>query len=147
MVKKGMISLLRTSTARPQQPLLTAARQSTQRPRALHSSTLKAAVAHPITAHGPPPKAPSPSPGSGERATQKTEDQGKISEAEPEPRPIRKPATLKKRFWKDVDFQRKQGIFATIYPFPYFFPFSPSFFFTVANILLLRLQGASIRFY
>ncbi|OJJ54021.1 hypothetical protein ASPSYDRAFT_160594 [Aspergillus sydowii CBS 593.65] len=104
-----MISLLRTSTARPQQPLLTAARQSTQRPRALHSSTLKAAVAHPITAHGPPPKAPSPSPGSGERATQKTEDQGKISEAEPEPRPIRKPATLKKRFWKDVDFQRKQG--------------------------------------
>lgn len=126
MVKKGIIPFLRTSTARPHQPLLTAARHSGQRPRALHSSTLKAAVAHPITAHGPPPKAPSPFQGFGDRAAHQAEGKEKLSEAEPEPRPTKKPATLKKRFWKDVDFQRKQGISAIIHPPSYcFFVFFP----------------------
>jgi ATP synthase F1 complex assembly factor 2 len=82
---------------------------------------LKAAVAHPITAHGPPPKVPSPSPGFEERATHQAEGKEKLSEAEPEPRPTKKPTTLKKRFWKDVDFQIKQGISAILHPLPPFF--------------------------
>lgn len=49
--------------------------------RLFHSSPVKAAIAHPITAHGPPPKAPAPSPEFGEQQqreeqqTQQTQQQ------------------------------------------------------------------------
>ncbi|KAL4784486.1 hypothetical protein BJX76DRAFT_217298 [Aspergillus varians] len=109
MVRKVVTSFLRTSAGRPQQPLSTAARYSVPRPRIFHSSTSKAAVAHPVTAHGPPPKAPSPSPEFGKHPTQQAEGEQQPQEGESHSRPTKKPTALKKRFWKNVDVQRKQG--------------------------------------
>ncbi|RDW61274.1 uncharacterized protein DSM5745_10772 [Aspergillus mulundensis] len=74
------------------------------KPRALHSSPLKAAIAHPVTAHGPPPEAPSPSPDFVAPSETKPPQ-----ESEPQPRPVKRPTALRKRFWKDVDVQRKDA--------------------------------------
>ncbi|KAJ5895527.1 ATP12 ATPase F1F0-assembly protein [Penicillium taxi] len=57
--------------------------------RHLHSSPLRAAIAHPITSHGPPPKVPVPP-----KDAAVSEDQS--------PSKLTKPTVLKKRFWKDV---------------------------------------------
>ncbi|KAL4917060.1 hypothetical protein BDW62DRAFT_89169 [Aspergillus aurantiobrunneus] len=109
MRRKVVTWFLRASAGWPQRPLSIAATYGSQRPRNFHSSILKAAVAHPITAHGPPPKAPSPSPGFGKRPTQQAESEGTPKESEGQSRPTRKPTTLKKRFWKDVDVQKNPG--------------------------------------
>lgn len=71
-------------------------------PRGFHSCSSKAAVAHPITAHGPPPKAPSAAPEFGGRVEQQENQADKLksqlkSQREP----------LKKRFWKDVNVEKK----------------------------------------
>ncbi|KAL4959490.1 ATP synthase complex assembly protein ATP12 [Aspergillus stella-maris] len=108
MVRQVVASLLRTSAVRPQQPLLTAARYRVPSSRAFQSSALKAAVAHPITAHGPPPKAPSPAPEFGGRSAQETQSGEPQESSETQTRPLKKPTPLKKRFWKDVDVQKKQ---------------------------------------
>ncbi|KAL1975352.1 hypothetical protein VTN31DRAFT_3744 [Thermomyces dupontii] len=72
-------------------------------PRSFHSSSRRWAIAHPITAHGPPPKAPRPAPEFAE------EQQQTIEAAEPEKpsTPVTTPppkvrSVLKRRFWKDV---------------------------------------------
>ncbi|KAL1963246.1 hypothetical protein VTN77DRAFT_8571 [Rasamsonia byssochlamydoides] len=68
--------------------------------RCFHSSVRLWAIAHPITAHGPPPKAPVPAPEFDERRKKQAEliEQGKEARTQPS-----KPSTtLKKRFWKDV---------------------------------------------
>ncbi|KAL6230812.1 hypothetical protein BDW75DRAFT_221682 [Aspergillus navahoensis] len=111
-----LVTTLRTSVGQSQQQFSTAVRYCAARSRAFQSSTLNAAIAHPITAHGPPPNAPSPSPELGERATQ----QPKVDESngsEPQSRPIKRPTVLKKRFWKDVDVQQKDGDLS--FPFLY----------------------------
>ncbi|KAL4930568.1 ATP synthase complex assembly protein ATP12 [Aspergillus undulatus] len=108
MVRQVVTSFLRTSVGRPQQSKLTAARYNAPRSRAIYSSTFKAAIAQPITAHGPPPKAPSPAPEFGERSAQPTKSE-EAQESEKQSRSLKKPKPLKKRFWKDVDVQKKQG--------------------------------------
>ncbi|KAL2864873.1 ATP synthase complex assembly protein ATP12 [Aspergillus lucknowensis] len=102
-------AFLRTSGGWPQQTISTAVRYNTPASSSFHSSTHKAAVAHPITAHGPPPKAPSPTPEFGELPPQQTDPEETGRGGTSQRRPIKKPTALKKRFWKNVDVQRKQG--------------------------------------
>ncbi|KAL1958876.1 hypothetical protein VTO42DRAFT_3713 [Malbranchea cinnamomea] len=73
--------------------------------RFVHSTTTKAAVAHPVNLHGPPPKPPTPAPGFAERAEQRkiqsnptSSDSIKLAQGIGEA----KPSPLKRRFWKDV---------------------------------------------
>lgn len=83
--------------------------------RQFHSSPLKAAVAHPITAHGPPPKAPAPAESfkeSQKNDLTSTSAEGVQSQAKPS-------AALKKRFWKDVHVQGKSGKNTTNTPFEF----------------------------
>ncbi|KAI9369441.1 hypothetical protein BJX61DRAFT_148202 [Aspergillus egyptiacus] len=108
MPTKMVAAIFRTSTGRPLQSLSTALQCNAPVSRTFYSSALKAAIAHPITAHGPPPTAPSPAPGLGDRPRQQTEDEGSHG-GEPQPKPVKKPTPLKKRFWKNVDVERKQG--------------------------------------
>ncbi|KAL2826347.1 hypothetical protein BJY01DRAFT_229800 [Aspergillus pseudoustus] len=108
-MSRSMVSaLLRTSAGWPQQSLLTAVRCNAPLSRSFQSSSLKYAIAHPITAHGPPPKAPAPDPElSSQQSEQGTADSKKTTQ---EARAaIKKPTALKKRFWKNVDVQKKQG--------------------------------------
>ncbi|KAL4743091.1 hypothetical protein BDV11DRAFT_202293 [Aspergillus similis] len=109
---KMLATIFRTSAGRPQQQLSkqlsTAVQYNSARRRAFQSSTLNAAIAHPVTAHGPPPKAPSPSPGFEKRATQQS-NTDKFHACEPQLRPNKRPAVLKKRFWKDVDVKQNDG--------------------------------------
>ncbi|GKZ34777.1 hypothetical protein AbraIFM66950_005133 [Aspergillus brasiliensis] len=71
--------------------------------RSISASALKSAIAHPITAHGPPPKAPSPTPANAEPSQK---DAGSPQKGEASPLPG-KSSVLKKRFWKNVDVKRK----------------------------------------
>lgn len=73
--------------------------------RSISASALKSAIAHPITTHGPPPKAPSPTPANAE-LLQKDASSHQKSEKSPLPG---KSSVLKKRFWKNVDVKRKSG--------------------------------------
>lgn len=83
-------------------PLLSALRQT----RCFHSSSFRAAVAHPITAHGPPPKAPaSAQPDS--KLEQKADQTATDNAASTNPS---RSQLLKKRFWKDVHVHGKQGM-------------------------------------
>lgn len=82
--------------------------------RRLHSSPLRAAVAHPVTAHGPPPKAPAPAPGFKEKSTQSKEPAPAPTD-DASSRPTRASVSLKKRFWKDVHIHGKQGMCFEIY--------------------------------
>lgn len=103
---KMLATIFRTSAGRPQQQLSTAVQYNFASLRAFQSSTLNAAIAHPVTAHGPPPKAPSLSPGFEKRTTQQSK-----TESEPQLRPNKRATVLKKRFWKDVDVKQKDGDF------------------------------------
>ncbi|KAL4814541.1 putative ATP12 chaperone protein [Aspergillus spinulosporus] len=106
---KMLATIFRTSAGRrPQQHLSTAVQYNSARLRAFKSSSINAAIAHPVTAHGPPPKAPSPSLGFEKRATQQSNTDD-FHEREPQPRPNKRPTVLKKRFWKDVDVKQIDG--------------------------------------
>ncbi|KAJ5757066.1 ATP12 ATPase F1F0-assembly protein [Penicillium nucicola] len=70
--------------------------------RRIHSSPFRSAVAHPVTAHGPPPKAPDASP----EFKESTGLNSQASEAELKRTPTLT-AALKKRFWKDVHVNAK----------------------------------------
>ncbi|KAL4875521.1 hypothetical protein BJY04DRAFT_163565 [Aspergillus karnatakaensis] len=107
MTRKVVTAFFRASAGRPRQTQLIATRYSLPRLRTLASSTLKAAVAHPITAHGPPPEAPSPSPGF-ERPAQQEKGDKNVHSSELKSRPLKKPTVLKKRFWRNVDVQKSQ---------------------------------------
>lgn len=85
--------------------------------RSLHSSSRRAAVAHPVTASGPPPKGPVPSASQyGEQAERKRRQ----SELLRQGRELRKQDTpksaLKKRFWKDVNVKDVEGACDCISP-------------------------------
>jgi len=80
--------------------------------RRIHSSPLRAAIAHPVTAHGPPPKAPAPSPefkGNAEHVAEQVEEIDSVPASETQTQPTRPSVSLKKRFWKDVHVNRKPG--------------------------------------
>jgi ATP synthase F1 complex assembly factor 2 len=109
MSRKVVTAFLRSPAGQPQHTFPVAARYNASKLRAFTSTTLKAAVAHPITAHGPPPQAPSPS-AEFERPTLPEKGEGNHPEDEPPSRPLKKPTTLKKRFWKNVDVQKHHGI-------------------------------------
>ncbi|KAJ5341904.1 ATP12 ATPase F1F0-assembly protein [Penicillium brevicompactum] len=85
-------------------PRLSVARRSISLCRHIHSSPFRSAVAHPVTAHGPPPKAPT---------TPERKDPSGLKDAsstivESEERKTPKLTdALKKRFWKDVHVHGK----------------------------------------
>ncbi|KAJ5698234.1 hypothetical protein N7462_000239 [Penicillium macrosclerotiorum] len=97
------MALPRSSSAR----LLAVAQQQAPR-RYIHSSPFRAAVAHPITAHGPPPKAPAPSPEFTEQIEKQT-DSKPGQYAFNESLSTKPSVGLKKRFWKDVHVHGKPG--------------------------------------
>ncbi|KAJ5532093.1 hypothetical protein N7494_008645 [Penicillium frequentans] len=74
--------------------------------RQFHSSPFRAAVPHPITAHGPPPKAPAPS---AEFKSKARQSEHESSSGEELPSKLTKPSPLKSRFWKDVHVHGKAG--------------------------------------
>lgn len=127
------------TTALSSQLLSTTFRRNvTPAARFFHSHALKGAIAHPITAHGPPPKAPAPAPEFGNKQKQQQQEQQQqtesesgqqgqlqekqqqeqqngaakeVGDAEKEtPAAPSKPSGLKKRFWKLVDVRKKQGM-------------------------------------
>lgn len=91
-------------------PRLSVARRSISLCRHIHSSPFRSAVAHPVTAHGPPPKAPT---------TPERKDPSGLKDAsstivESEERKTPKLTdALKKRFWKDVHVHGKPGMTRT----------------------------------
>jgi ATP synthase F1 complex assembly factor 2 len=78
------------------------------------------AVAHPITAHGPPPKAPKPSPDFGDRVERRKKQEELMKEASSQASHAKYP--LKKRFWKDVHVKESDGE-------EFFLSFPPAFYF------------------
>ena len=119
-----MAFLPRASAILSSQLLSTAVRRNAPTARFFHSFPLKAAIAHPITAHGPPPKAPAPAPELQQQEKQKQQDQeqqeqqkqeeeeAKLAKSAKEDKvPPTKPSGLKRRFWRNVDVQKKQGSF------------------------------------
>lgn len=115
-----MTILTRAPATLSSQLFSTAVRRNASAARFFHHSPLRTAIAHPITAHGPPPKAPAPAPEFGEQQEQEqppqqqqqqaAEEETKIAETEKET-PVRpsKISALKKRFWKNVDVKKKPG--------------------------------------
>ncbi|KKK26362.1 hypothetical protein ARAM_007127 [Aspergillus rambellii] len=101
MPRKMLAGFLRASAGCPQQAISTSVRCNASISRVFHSQTVKAAIAHPITAHGPPPKAPSAAPGFGEQQADGAEG------TESQSRLVKRPTVLKKRFWKDVHVKQK----------------------------------------
>lgn len=94
---------------------------STSSVRCFHCATRTWAIAHPITAHGPPPKAPTPAaefkddPRRAGLDQQKAPQQQQESQTRPSDRtatPVSQAKTspLKKRFWKDVDVKESAGM-------------------------------------
>ena len=89
----------RAVTAISRRALLKGAQRKDVISRSISTTSLKFAIAHPITAHGPPPKAPSPvSAHAGQRQRDAGPQSGKTS------------TVLKKRFWNNVDVKQKSGI-------------------------------------
>ncbi|KAJ5175521.1 ATP12 ATPase F1F0-assembly protein [Penicillium canariense] len=87
--------------------LLAATQQNAPLCRHFHSSPWMAAVAHPVTAHGPPPKAPAPAPEF--KANAATHTVTEPAEEGQQSLPLKRPSVLKKRFWKDVHVHGKPG--------------------------------------
>lgn len=104
---KGAMPFLEIARISSRQVILpTRIRISALQPRGLHSCSSRAAIAHPITAHGPPPKAPSAAPEFGGRVEQQA---NKEDELKSQLAAQRMP--LKKRFWKNVHVEKKPGTF------------------------------------
>ena len=100
--------------------------------RFFRSYPLKAAIAHPITAHGPPPRAPEPAEDFGDKQKQQGEQQqAESGEQQPQPQQQQeegddgvkladtgkqtpaapsRPPMLKKRFWRNADVRKKPGM-------------------------------------
>ncbi|EAW10873.1 ATP synthase complex assembly protein ATP12 [Aspergillus clavatus NRRL 1] len=97
--------LPRNSTALCRLVLSANQRAATPFRHSFHSVSWRAAVAHPITAHGPPPKAPSPAPEFGDLSESRRE--GNQHASEQPAQPSKPSSVLKKRFWKNVDVKRK----------------------------------------
>ncbi|KAE8351563.1 hypothetical protein BDV28DRAFT_136868 [Aspergillus coremiiformis] len=93
--------LFRTPTALSWRAVSIAVRRS------FYSFPYKAAIAHPVTAHGPPPNAPSATPEFGENTGQQAGnvESGLVSKLSPSR--TAKPSPLTKRFWKNVDVKMR----------------------------------------
>lgn len=101
------------------QRLSTSAVISSSSVRCFHCATRTWAIAHPITAHGPPPKAPTPAaefkndPRRADLSQQKAPQQQQESQT-PSDSAARvsqaKTTPLKKRFWKDVNVKESPGM-------------------------------------
>jgi hypothetical protein len=83
-------------------------RRSVSLCRHIHSSPFRSAVAHPITAQGPPPKAPV-APES-KQPSESKDVNSTASEAELPRTTPKLTDALKKRFWKDVHVHGKEGM-------------------------------------
>ncbi|CAG8215496.1 unnamed protein product [Penicillium salamii] len=85
-------------------PQLSLARRSLSLCRHIHSSPFRSAIAHPVTAHGPPPKAPATP--ERKESSELKDATSTASETEAHKTPKLTDA-LKKRFWKDVHVHGK----------------------------------------
>lgn len=86
--------------------VLQLSRRSIPLSRSLHSSSFRSAVAHPITAQGPPPKAPAaPEPKQSESTDVNSTSSAELPRSTP-----KLTDALKKRFWKDVHVYGKEGM-------------------------------------
>lgn len=103
-----MLGFLRPSAAVSRHVISTPTRHHAVLSRRFHCTPLRAAVAHPITAHGPPPKAPSAS-----SEFKQSDDADSVREEVSKARAAQS-AALKKRFWKNVNITKKQGMFASM---------------------------------
>ncbi|EKV11346.1 Oxysterol binding protein (Osh1), putative [Penicillium digitatum PHI26] len=81
------------------------ARHSVSLCRHIHSSPFRSAIAHPITAHGPPPKAPATPSVEFKERLNSSDAELPVSEGEASRHKLT--AALKKRFWKDVHVHGK----------------------------------------
>lgn len=88
-------------------PQLSLARRSVSLCRHIHSSPFRSAVAHPVTAHGPPPNAPAAPKQKG--TSELNNNDSTVLEGEIRQTPKLTEA-LKKRFWKDVHVHGKPGM-------------------------------------
>ena len=78
--------------------------------RCLHASASKAAVAHPVTTHGPPPKTPLPAASQYGEYVERKKRQSELVKQGKELRKQENPSSvLKKRFWKDVHVKEVSG--------------------------------------
>lgn len=77
--------------------------------RHFHVSSLRAAIAHPVTAHGPPPKAPAPAPEFREYVSRPKETKSTHTNEAPS-HAVKPSSGLKKRFWRDVHVHGKPGM-------------------------------------
>lgn len=90
--------------------------------RCFHCATRTWAIAHPITAHGPPPKAPTPAAEFKNDLRQAGLDQQKVPQQQQESQTSEsaarvsqaKTTPLKKRFWKDVNVKESPGMLRDI---------------------------------
>ncbi|PWY77143.1 ATP12-domain-containing protein [Aspergillus heteromorphus CBS 117.55] len=73
------------------------------------TSAWKLAIANPITAHSPPPKAPLPVPDQGARTELRQEDGKSYQKVGTSPRFGQTSTIMKKRFWKNVDVRKEKG--------------------------------------
>ncbi|KAF9882835.1 ATP synthase mitochondrial F1 complex assembly factor 2 [Aspergillus nanangensis] len=75
--------------------------------RHLHRTSLNSAIAHPVTAHGPPPKAPS----AASEFTGRDEEQrdGRSIQQEERQTQPKETSVLRKRFWKNVHIQKQKS--------------------------------------
>ncbi|PYH91275.1 ATP12-domain-containing protein [Aspergillus ellipticus CBS 707.79] len=104
-----MSAFYRAFAAIPRQAILNRAWYRDSISRSFSTSSWKNAIAHPITAHGPPPKVPSPTPGKGVRSDQRQEDLKLYQKDEATLRLGKSSAVLKQRFWKNVDVKKELG--------------------------------------
>jgi hypothetical protein len=78
--------------------------------RPFHASAARAAVAHPVTAHGPPPKSPVPAASQYGEHIERKKRQSDLVKQGKELRKQESPSSvLKKRFWKDVHVKEVPG--------------------------------------
>jgi hypothetical protein len=82
-------------------------RRSISLSRHFHSSPFRSAVAHPVTAQGPPPEAPA-TPES-KRPSESKDVESTAPEAKLPRTTPKLTDALKKRFWKDVHVYGKEG--------------------------------------
>lgn len=105
------------------QRLSTSAVISSSSVRCFHCATRAWAIAHPITAHGPPPKAPTPAAEFKNDPRRVGVDQQKASQTlQGSETPFKSAARvsqantpLKKRFWKDVNVKESSGMIRGIH--------------------------------
>lgn len=103
-IRSGIVAM--AAFHRAALPRLSVTSRSVSLCRHIHSSPFRLAVAHPVTAHGPPPKAPATPE---LKRTSEPKDTNPTATGTEERQTPKLTDALKKRFWKDVHVHGKTG--------------------------------------